>query len=304
MSLLAAQSFDMLASDEVEQRFWRISKNVFIAFVVLSLVVPVLPVFELSREKKAEVPERVAKVLLKKKEQRAQPKPIPQPELKKELPTQKKLPKKKDVKPKPRPTPTLKERVGKVGLLALKDDLAALRETPQLKRLTNPNKKLSNAGSKVAINEYKPVTRNVNKGSGGVSARNLKRETLQTTLAERKLSTVDSKLANLADADKKGDSRIAVRTIEEIRLALERHKGSFNILYTKQLRRNPGIRGKVLFELVIAPSGAVISCRVIESELNSPSLERKFVLKFKSIDFDEKDVETTVINYPLDFFPS
>lgn len=304
MSLLSVQSFDMFSSDDVEQRFWRISKNVFIVFVVLSLIVPVLPVFEISREKKAEVPERVAKVLLKKKEQRAQPKPKPQPELKKELPTQKEPPKKKDVKPKQRPTPSVKERVGKVGLLALKDDLAALRETPQLKRLTNPNKKLSNAGSKVAINEYKPVTRNVNKGSGGVSTRNLKRETLQTTLAERKLSTVDSKLANLADADKKGDSRISVRTIEEIRLALERHKGSFNILYTKQLRRNPSIRGKVLFELVIAPSGAVVSCRVVESELSSPSLERKFVLKFKSIDFGEKDVETTVINYPLDFFPS
>jgi len=304
MSLISAHSYDLFASDEVEQRFWRISKNVFIVFVVLSLIVSVLPVFELSREKQAEVPERVAKVLLKKKEQRAQPKPMPQPELKKELPTQKEPPKKKDVKPKPRPTPTLKERVGKVGLLALKDDLAALRETPQLKRLTNPNKKLSNAGSKLAINEYKPVTRNVNKGSGGVSTRNLKRETLQTTLAERKLSTVDSKLANLADLDKKGDSRIAIRTIEEIRLALERHKGSFNILYTKQLRRNPTIRGKVLFELVIAPSGVVVSCRVIESELNSPSLERKFVLKFKSIDFGEKDVETTVINYPLDFFPS
>ena len=304
MSSLSAFPYEMFAADEVDQRFWRIAKKVFIAFVVLSLIVPVLPVFELSREKKAEVPERVAKVLLKKKEVRQQPKPLPQPEMKKETPTQKELPKKKDVKPKPRPTPTLKERVGKVGLLALRDDLAALRETPQLKRLTNPNKKLSNAGSEVAIKDYKPVTRNVNAGSGGISTKNLKRETLQTTLAERKLSKVDSKLANLADKDKKGDSRIAVRTIEEIRLVLERYKGSFNILYTKQLRRNPSIRGKVLFELVIAPSGAVVSCRVVESELNFPSLERKFVLKFKTIDFGEKDVETTVINYPLDFFPS
>ena len=303
MSTLSVLPYELFDTHEVDRRFWRITKNVFIVFVVLSLIVPVLPVFELSREKKAEVPARVAKVLLKKKEQRQQKKNLPQPEAKKTLPAKKSVPKKK-VKKKPKPTPTVKERVAKVGLLAFRDDLAALRETPQLKRLSNPNRRLSNAGSASAFKASKPVTRNVKSGSGGLGGKNLKRETLKTTLRENKLSKVDSKIAALADQDKKGDARGLVRTIEEIRLALERHKGSFNILYTKQLRRNPSIKGKVLFELVIAPSGQVVSCRVVESELSSPALERKFVLKFRSIDFGEKDVETTIINYPLDFFPS
>lgn len=293
--------------DDIDQKFWRITRKVFIVFIVVSLIVPLLPVFELSREKQTEIPERVAKVLMQKRQQEKKPVPLasPQPEKKKQIPKKKDaVTPKKTTKPKPKPTPTLKERVGKVGLLAMRDDLQALRETPVLKRISNPNRKLSSSGSVSAVKEYKPVTRNVSKGSGGVSTKGLKRETMQTQLAERKLSKVDSRLASLAEADQKGDARDVARTIEEIRLVLERHKGSFNILYTKQLRRDPGLRGKVLFELTIAPSGKVTNCRIIESALNFPSLERKFVLKFRSIDFGEKDVGTTIINYPLDFFPS
>lgn len=291
----------------IDRRFWRITKKVFITLLVVSLIVPVLPVFEISREKKMEVPERVAKVLIEKRQQQQLPKPpapLPQIEKKKEIPTKKDSPKKQVTKPKPVKRPSVQERVSKVGLLAMRNELAALRETPELSRITNPNRKLNNAGSERAIHDTKPVTRKVSKGSGGVSTKNLSRETTQAQLSERKLTKVDSRLANLGEKNQKGDARIAVRSIEEIQLVLERHKGSFNILYTKQLRKKPGLRGKVLFEIVIAPSGQVISCKVIESELHDPALERKFVLKFKSIDFGEADVDNTIINYPLDFFPS
>lgn len=294
-------------TEEIDRRFWLISRRVFIVFVVFSIVIPLLPVFELTREKQQEVPERVARVLVEKRQQIQKPKPpvpMPQPEKKKEVPQTKETPVRKKKVEKPVPRVSTKERVSKVGLLAMRNDLAALREAPELKRITNPNRQLDSAGSNRAIKESKPVTRKVVKGSAGVSTKNLSRETSRTQLSERELTKVDSKLAEQTERNQKGDARVAMRTIEDIQLVLERHKGSFNILYTKQLRKNPRLRGKVLFEIIIAPSGKVISCKVIESELKDPSLERKFVLKFKSIDFGEEDVENTIINYPLDFFPS
>lgn len=297
-------------ADEDELRFQRITKRVLIVFLVLSVVVPWLPVFEISREKQEAVPPRIAKVLMEKQKKEVPKPPAPAQAKKAEpdKPTPKKdvIEPKKPTPPKPEPkvTPSVKERVAKVGLLAMRQELAEIRNLPPLKTITNPNVKLSTQGSKNDVHAQKPATRNVNKGSGGLENKVLAKDTVQTRLAQRQVTQVESSLAAIGDENRKGDERVNVRTIEEIRLVLERYKGSFNILYTKQLRRNPTLKGKVLFELIIEPSGAVSSAKVVESELKTPGLEHKFLIKLKSIDFGEKDVDTTIINYPLDFFPS
>ena len=89
-----------------------------------------------------------------------------------------------------------------------------------------------------------------------------------------------------------------------MQFAIDGVKRSFDFIYSKALRKNPTLRGEVLFELIVAPSGKVIQCRVLSSELNDPALERKLVIKMRSINFGAEDVPQIIIKYPFEFFPS
>jgi hypothetical protein len=42
----------------------------------------------------------------------------------------------------------------------------------------------------------------------------------------------------------------------------------------------------------------------VSSELGDPKLERKIVARVMLFDFGNRDVETMVVTYPIDFLPS
>lgn len=297
-------------ADLQEQRFSKILRIVLLAVIVVSFIIPFLPVFDVQREKRETIPPRFAKVLMEKKQAPkpppplAQPKPEPeivqkeevQPEKPKELP-KKEAPKVENKK-------SVQEKVAKVGLLALRSELASLHDDAMINRITNPNQKLVSGAKTEAKARTKPQIKDVNNGSGGIDTSKLSRRTTETQLEKRSLTQVKTEM--LANGDQKRDGEVFrnVRPIEELRLVIERHKGSFNTLYNRELRKNPGLQGKVLFELIIAPSGEVTSVKILQSELRNPALEKKFLVKWKSIDFGPKDVEETIISYPLDFFPA
>jgi TonB family protein len=60
----------------------------------------------------------------------------------------------------------------------------------------------------------------------------------------------------------------------------------------------------VVLELKIAPSGAVVDCRIASSELKTEELERKLLARIRQFDFGAKDVEVMVVSWPVDFLPS
>jgi TonB family protein len=70
------------------------------------------------------------------------------------------------------------------------------------------------------------------------------------------------------------------------------------------LRDDPTLQGKVVVKLTIAPSGQVLDCQLISSELRSPDLERKLLVRIKQFDFGARAVDTMVVTYPIDFLPS
>jgi hypothetical protein len=59
----------------------------------------------------------------------------------------------------------------------------------------------------------------------------------------------------------------------------------------------------VVLKLTISPSGTA-ECRIVSSELNAPEVEGKLLARIRSFDFGAKDVDTMVVNWPLDFLPS
>lgn len=95
-----------------------------------------------------------------------------------------------------------------------------------------------------------------------------------------------------------------MRSIEDVRLVFERNKGSIYAIYNRVLREEPGLQGKVVVSLTIAPGGNVVECRIVSSELKTPELEGKLVARIRQFDFGAKDVETMVVSWPVDFLPS
>jgi TonB family protein len=96
----------------------------------------------------------------------------------------------------------------------------------------------------------------------------------------------------------------ASRSIEEIRLVFERHKGAIYALYNRALREDPALQGKVVLELRIAPGGNVETVRIVSSELSAEDLEHKLVARIRQFDFGAKDVEPMLVSWPVDFLPS
>jgi periplasmic protein TonB len=70
------------------------------------------------------------------------------------------------------------------------------------------------------------------------------------------------------------------------------------------LRDDPGLQGKVVIEMKIAPSGQLDGVRIISSELKAEELEKKLLARIRSFDFGAKDVDQMVVTWPLDFLPS
>ena len=93
------------------------------------------------------------------------------------------------------------------------------------------------------------------------------------------------------------------RTLEEIRQTVAANTGSFYLIYQQALERNPGLRGKVVFRIVIQPFGHVSSAEVVSSEINEPELERNLMQQWKRIDFGAKNVDVMIVTYPITFLP-
>ena len=94
------------------------------------------------------------------------------------------------------------------------------------------------------------------------------------------------------------------RQREEIELVFDKNKSAIYALYSRALRENPALQGKVVLEVTIAPSGEVTDCRLVSSDLGDPGLERKLVARVKLFRFEDRDVAVMTTTKPIDFFPA
>ncbi len=231
-----------------------------------------------------------------------------------------------------------------VGLLAMKDELAQLQGAPVAVQLKQDIKPGAGVGSGVGVgvgagNEAGTPTRalitsNATGGSGGINTASYSRNTGGGGLAGRATTLVEGAIGGgggggaggglgsggvvggkgngagsgtgggVGGALAKGGSGKASRSIEEIKLVFERHKGAIYAIYNRALREEPTLQGKVVLELKIAPSGQVIDCRIVSTELKAAELEAKLLARIRSFDFGAKDVDQMVVTWPVDFLPS
>lgn len=317
-------------SEEDEQRFRRILKRILLICLLFSLVMPWLPLPKIDRAQVEELPPHFAKLIL---EREALPPPVAV-KIPEEITAPKaEPPKKEEAKPVIKETKKadVEKPVGKqdvesarkkasgVGLLAFKDDLADLRSAPaaaQLNKAIKPGPGVGTgsgpgvgAGRSAGIPSRALITSNAAGGSGGINTASLSRDTGGGGLSGRATTLVEGTVGGgggggTGGSLRSGGSGKAGRSLEEIKLVFDRNKGAIYTIYNRALREDSTLQGKVVVKLTIAPSGSVLDCQVVSSELRAPDMERKLVARIRQFDFGAKPVDTMIVTWPVDFLPS
>ncbi len=319
-------------SEEEEARFRRVLKRVLIICLLLSIVMPWLPVPKEDRTKVEELPPRMAKLLLEREPIAAPVTPVkkqeaevaPTPAVTKPEPN--KPPVTEARKPEPNKAPgekveAARRKASGVGLLAMKNELADLRGAPvaaQFQKDVKPGPGVGTgsgagvgAGKGAGLPSRALITSNATGGSGGINTASLSRDTGGGGLAGRSTTAVEGVIGGGGGGGpggggtlQRGGSGKASRSIEDIKLVFDRNKGAIYTLYNRALREDSTLQGKVVVKLTIAPSGQVVDCQLVSSELRAPDLERKLIVRIKQFDFGARAVDTMVVTYPIDFLPS
>ncbi|HEX9707940.1 MAG TPA: AgmX/PglI C-terminal domain-containing protein [Steroidobacteraceae bacterium] len=308
MTALAAnyRIFDLpwTPDEDEQQRLRKTARIALLVFATLGILVPLLPVPE--RPPPAAVPEEVVKLVLE-----PPPPPPPPPEVKKPEP-------KPEAKPQPVPKPEPKpvdrkaearKKAEKSGLLAMKDQLEDLRQALEPTQMSSAPMIGRVEGESRA--ERSLITAGTGVGSGGINTGrlssgfgsgpgNLKGHATGTAVP----SFADKIGTDQSQASRSGSGGRASRSREEIEIVFDRNKSAIYSLYSRALREQPELQGKVVVQLTIAPSGEITDCRIVSTELNDAELERKLIARIRMFRFEDKDVEAMTTTKPIEFFPA
>ena len=315
MSAVFANTFDLDYAGEADRRFNRILLGLGLPLLAFFVAIPWLN-FAGLREGGGETIETRYVTL----QPEAEPAAIaeeakPQPE--DEKPEEKQEEQPKQEKPQPTQQQVLENARAKAqssGLLAMSDQLAALRESPALTgfETTRPlatdmlaakSGTGASGGSTQASQSFADAA---SKDSGGISTptgSNAQRRTQSGTgLDSRKTTVVETPIGFGRDKTKQGedgDKRQAGRTQEEIQIAFDRAKSALNIIITRAVRENPDLRGNMAISFVIQPNGLMTDLKVISS-IGDPEVDKKLLARIQLINFGPKDVPSfSVGRYPL-----
>ena len=213
--------------------------------------------------------------------------------------------------------PQPQQRVGNLGILALKDKFASLAKDRVAPRLGTdarygaaddggqPSSRsmltTNNPGSSGGINTA-ALSRNVGGGGGGGSGAGG-----GGGIPGLPVGRATSSIAGIGGGDRPlshggpGPSR----TDEEIQIVFDRYKASFYRLYNRALRNDPTLRGQMVLRLTIEPDGSVSMCKLQSSDMNAPELAEQVVNITRTINFGAKEgVKALTISYPIDFLPA
>ncbi len=306
-------SYDMSwgISNPDDTRFKRIVRNNLLVALVLGIVIPFLPLPEIEKPM-VEEPPRFVQLIFEKEEVKPTPPPEPVQKQPEPLPQKTETPKpveKKVVVKRPapeKPKVTARQQAEQAGLLALRDTLSDLRQNT----VSSSFKKTSNLSQAVGAaqnTERAILTAGVARGSGGIQTSNLSRDTGGGGLSGRSTTRVRDPVGNGPGGTVGGKgkgSKFAGRSIEEIQMIFDRNKGSIYSVYNRALRKDPGLKGKIVLRLTIAASGKVTRCDLVSNELGDTALGEQIARRVKLFDFGAKDVTEVTITYPIDFLPA
>lgn len=269
-------------------------------FVVLGIVLPLIHLPPITPKADEIIPPRLARIIEEQKPKPPKPPEQPKPEQPK--------PETKPVEqPRPLPQDVRKKIANSSAMRAIRDELADLRDVVDTASLSKTRDVIAAPGqesrsdrsmiaSKAGAGSQGIVTANASRGFGAGAG----------ALGNNQTSTVTSNVAASAKGSgpRGAGNGKGGRSDEEIELVFDRAKGALYALYSRALREQPDLQGKLVLELTIAPTGEVTACRVVSSELKNPDLEAKIVARVKQFRFEARDVNTITVTKPIEFFPA
>ncbi|MDP2715113.1 AgmX/PglI C-terminal domain-containing protein [Rheinheimera sp.] len=296
-----------------DKRFYRLLWLGFLLWLLFAVLIPALTVPERSRQLQEQLPPQLARVMLEERKAPPPPEPEPVPEqvvepVKPEPATEPVEATPEQVKPDPQQA---RQQAEQAGLMAMRDDLAALRQSFQL---NNSAPQVKSRGEQQATQVERKLLRNEAAKSfasaeaaavAGDIARSELADIGSTRLAETELkglsANAPAQQQNRSAADSSGGPQ--GRSEATIRRVLEANKSSLYTLYSRALRANPLLKGKVVFELVIRPDGSLAEVNIVQSELNDSKLERQLTLRLRSVNFGAEAVALTRSQWTVEFLP-
>jgi len=300
--------------------------NIIVLTVLLStaMYISSLEIPEVERSNKTVVPERVAQFILRKEKRQPKPKPVLKPVVKVE-------PK---IEPKPKPKPKkqrksivadnkkpltdnqkkIRERASKSGLLALSNVLADLMDTSDVSAMVSGKVNKSSTSKKSNIdtdilsagNKSGRTARiNVQDRSSTISISKLgAQERIEVSQALMKDANTGSGGKNSNRKKRSSSASGNYRSDEDIAFVMDQNKGKLYTVYRRARRSNPGLKGLIVFDITILPSGKVSEVVIRSSELDDPKLEMRLLARVKSFDFGAREGDSISVIYPVEFLPS
>jgi outer membrane biosynthesis protein TonB len=298
-----------IGEDEL-RRLRKVVSTCLLAILVFGLIIPWLPLPVVEREELEELPPQLARIVLDKPEPIVVAPPVPLvPEVEpKTEPEQKTVEPEPKVEPKPEPVPSVadaREKAELSGLLQFKDAFADMRDAVDVSKLNDTASLQRGAGEAARLDRSLLTSKHASR-SAGVNVAALSSNTGGVALSGRETTKVE---APEGASGQRGNRERGVadprqRSIEDIRRVFDSNKGAIFAIYNRALRKDPTLQGQVVLELLIDPSGRVVDCKVVSSELADTSVVAKLVSRIRLFDFGAKDVATTTISYPVHFLPT
>lgn len=304
-----------------DKRYFNILTILAGVMLVVSIIVTITDVPELTRAEKEELPPQLARVILEKKEL-PPPKPVEPPKEEKK-PDEKKPEEKKPEEKKPDPKPEVKpdpikqqpkpeidraKQQAEAEVAQFKDDLADMREMMPTANLQAANTTAIGQTQATQIDRAM-ITSGARVASGGVNSANLSRDVGGVALSGRENTKVKSTLAenakkaNTATAGNSDGAGGAARDRSEISRIMDQHKGAIYQIYNKALRQNATLQGKMVVKIVIDPNGKIVEATIVSSELDDAELESAILRRIRMISFPASSVIRTTVNQTFDFLP-
>ena len=290
--------------DKDQKNFRKILLIILFFSMLLGVLIPLWDIPIPDRVEVVKVPERLAKLIVPKKQ--APPPPPKQEKLDEKKPEKEKV--KKDKKPVPEKAKKSRKKAEKAGLMAFKDDFADLIDDKADAKL-GASAKVSGKGSKAKKTTRSLVTSNVGTSSGGINTASLSRNVGGSgdSLGGVEFSRVESSIGTDFGGEESplsggpGPSR----TDEEIQIVFDRYKAALYRIYNRELRKNPTLQGKMVLRITIEPDGSVSASSIDSSDMDSAALDKNIAARVKRFNFGEKEgVPTITILYPIDFLPA
>ena len=293
---------------EDDQRFRKTLSTALLVCLLFALIVPFINLPLRALQEEAEPFAKHDVIVMLPKEALPPPPPLP-PKPREKLVQQKPIEKPQPTAAPDEQQPQAEEQVQDQGILAFRDKLESIKETPIVASLGA--KAQINTDDSAARPDRSMLTTNAPGTSGGIKLAALSRSVGGGTGDARgavqgsALTRASSGIRAAGPGNRPLSSGPGPsRTDEEIQIVFDRYKAALYRLYNRELRRDPTLQGKMILRLTIEPDGSVSFCQLQSTDMNAPDLSAQVVDRVKTFDFGAKEVPAVTIVYPIDFLPA